>query len=188
MGDLRGWLMAGAMLVGGAAWAAPGDMDDAKPALELLDPTSTGHACTARGGVCVIAGATATAAVEEPIASAPPSGKGKARGVANPVRTFARATVGAEPWTLELDAYLAKPAVRGNAVFLFYDLADPRAMAAHEVTMMQQRSVLPGRAVAARVRLSPDDGFASGHGYRVQIVQLIGGKEMVLAQGEFALK
>ena len=36
---------------------------------------------------------------------------------------------------------------------------------------MQRMEVPPGRAIAARVQLSPDDGFNPGHSYRVRIVQ-----------------
>jgi hypothetical protein len=181
MKDVRSWILVGGMVCGGVAGAKPGEMRD-EEVFELLDAASTGRSCLAKGGVCATAGAAQTAAVEgTAVASV-----GK-RGAAAPAPAFARAAPG-QAWTLELDARLSRPAVQGNTLFLFYDMSDPESIAAHEVTMLQQRSVPPGKAVAARVRLTPEDGFVAGHSYRVQVVQLIGGKELVLAQGDFALK
>ena len=41
--------------------------------------------------------------------------------------------------------------------------------------------------LAARVSLSPDDGFRAGHTYRIRIVQLINGREIVLAESDVSL-
>src|SRR5438876_7874562 len=68
----------------------------------------------------------------------------------------------ASAWTIELDAHLRRPAVAGNGVFLFYDLEDPRSVSNHEVVAMEQARVMAGRAVAARLRLSAEDGFRAG--------------------------
>ena len=45
-----------------------------------------------------------------------------------------------------------------------------------------RRRSRPAAKVAARVSLSPEDGFRAGHTYRIRIVQLINGKEIVLGR------
>jgi hypothetical protein len=37
------------------------------------------------------------------------------------------------------------------------------------------------------VNLSPEEGFRAGHTYRIRIVQLIGGREIVLGEGDVSL-
>jgi hypothetical protein len=53
---------------------------------------------------------------------------------------------------------------------------------------MYQVTLKAGNGVSARVRLSGDEGFRVGRAYHVLVVQLIGGKEVILADGTFSLK
>jgi hypothetical protein len=181
-------------MMAGAAYAGPGDTMTgvANDGFELLHPLKTGRACMVRGAVCLSVGGPGTVAAKSPeVAAAPTDGKKLA--VAT-LPGFARTlAVNGSPtqhgaWTIELDANLTKPALAGNAIFLFYDLEDPSSVENHEVTAMHQVKVEAGRMVAMRARLSPEDGFAAGHIYRMQVVQIIGGAEVVLAQGDFALR
>ena len=44
-----------------------------------------------------------------------------------------------------------------------------------------------GARLAARVVLSPEDGFRAGHTYRIRVVQLINSKEIVLGESDVSL-
>ena len=74
------------------------------------------------------------------------------------------------------------PAWTGNALFLFFDLEDPESIENRQFTALYQAPVKAGAKVAARVSLSPEDGFRAGHTYRIRVVQLINGKEIVLGR------
>ena len=91
------------------------------------------------------------------------------------------------PWTLEVTGTLKRPAWAGNALFLFFDLEDPDAIENRQFTALYQAPLKAGPKVAARVSLSPEDGFRPGHTYRIRIVQLINGKEIVLAESDVSL-
>jgi hypothetical protein len=146
--------------------------------------------CPHKGTVCVAAGGASTVEVAagEPEASrrAPPRSFKRAASVAAHGARGGQAAP--DTWALAIDAQLDRPAVAGNAVFAFYDLADPHSVEHREVTAVAQANVPAGRALSVRARLSPDDGFHAGHTYRVQVVQILGGRELVLAKGDFTLE
>lgn len=91
------------------------------------------------------------------------------------------------PWTVDVLANLRQPALTGNALFLVYDAQDPGALSTHEVMTLLQASVTAGSRIAARLALSPEDGFRTGR-YLIQVAQIVGGKEVVLAEGELRLQ
>ena len=91
------------------------------------------------------------------------------------------------PWTLDVGARLRKPALAGNAVFLVYDSEDPKALGHREVVRAWQAEVPAGTRLAARFTLSPNDGFRPGHGYRIRIVQIVRGKEVLLSDAPLQL-
>ena len=91
------------------------------------------------------------------------------------------------PWTLEVTGTLKRPAWAGNALFLFFDLEDPDAIENRQFTALYQAPLKAGPKVAARVSLPPEDGSRPGHTYRIRIVQLINGKEIVLAESDVSL-
>lgn len=189
------------LALAGTAAANPGDLpdrvlqDDDSP-LTVIDPASA-PPCALKAGLCVTPGARSTIAVASaPVASAgPPAAGSKAAPV---VPRFSRAASAAspeaaetpgenQPWTIELSAVLKKPAWAGNALFLFFDLDDPDALPNRQFTALYQAPIKAAPKVAARVTLTPDEGFRAGHTYRVRIVQLINGKEIVLAEGDVSL-
>ena len=43
------------------------------------------------------------------------------------------------------------------------------------------------KTLAARLTLQPSEGFHAGHTYRLRVVQLVGGKEVLLAEGDVTL-
>jgi hypothetical protein len=92
-----------------------------------------------------------------------------------------------QPWTLAIDGTLKRAAYAGNTLFLFFDLEDPEALANRQFTALFQAPMKAGAKVSARVNLSPEEGFRAGHTYRIRIVQLIGGREIVLGEGDVSL-
>ena len=91
-------------------------------------------------------------------------------------------------WVVELYGNLKKPALAGNAQFIFSDAVDSKASKTREVVGIYQSMIKPGSSVAARIRLSTEEGFRPGRTYHVQIVQLISAKEILLAESDFQLK
>jgi hypothetical protein len=178
-------------MLGGSAHAAPGELmahaaGEIEP-LQILDPPPIGRSCGKPGLMCWFAGARTTIAVESAaVASASASGKD----VAVPVAPrFARAS---QPktdgvWTLDLQATLKRPSWAGNLVFLLYDAEDSEALEARQFTALYQASVKTSKLLSARLSLSNEEGFRAGHTYRVRIVQLINGREILLAEGDVTL-
>lgn len=159
------------------AQAAPGDADE-QPRLEILDGGRT--PCAVRGELCPIAGAPTTVA----------------NGTAEPMPRFSRVSSAAGhrgtpadsvPWTIEINAALRQSALAGNAIFIITDAEDPNAAAENEVTALWQAPIRAGMNVAARLMLSPDDGFHAQHTYHISVVQVIRGKQRVLAGGDVRL-
>jgi hypothetical protein len=90
------------------------------------------------------------------------------------------------PWTIEINAALRQSALAGNAIFIITDAEDASA-AENEVTALWQAPIRAGMSVAARLMLSPDDGFHAQHTYHISVVQVIRGKQRVLAGGDVRL-
>ena len=166
-------LMIGGFAIGGLAW---GEMSE-----EPVRVLESAKACGAKGGMCFQAG-TATAMAGE----------------SNRAPRFTRASAVAaagksaprdsgQPWTLEVAAQLKKPAVAGNALFVFFDLADPSSIKKQENVALFQATVRAGKALGAHLSLSNEYGFRPGHSYRLRIAQLLNGREVVLAEGDFTL-
>jgi hypothetical protein len=191
MARLAGLL--GMVAFGGVALAEPGDLDRPEHELQAV----TVHSATAelssttKTGLCFTAGGSTTVAVAAP--SEPTTPPTKAPVVPRFSRTtqVASSTTGSAaatgPWTLELGTNLKKAALSGNALFVFFDLDDPTSVANNEVTALYQAKVKAGSKLSARLVLSPEEGFRARHTYRVRIAQLIGGKEVVLGEGDLSL-
>jgi hypothetical protein len=176
-------------MLGGSAYAAPGELmaqaaGEIEP-LQILDPPPIGRSCGKPGLMCWFAGARTTIAVESAaVASASRSGKDVAV-----APRFARAS---QPkpdgaWTLDLQATLKRPSWAGNLVILLYDAEDSQALEARQFTALYQASVKASKLLSARLSLSNEEGFRAGHTYRVRIVQLINGREILLAEGDVTL-
>jgi hypothetical protein len=158
--------------------------------VEILDARA-GKPCALKTGLCVTAGARSTIAVESAAVVAV-SSPGK---IAAPVvPRFARAQAGSvlagssdAQWTLDLAGTLKRAAWQGNALFLFFDLDDPEALESREYTALYQTAVKAGNKIAAHLTLQPDEGFRAGHTYRLRIIQLINGKEILLGETDATL-
>jgi phage terminase large subunit-like protein len=191
----------------GTAAAGPGDLldptrGDAAAPLTILDP-ALATPCPQKPGICIVAGARSTISVASAALAAAAGPADKQSKAAIVVPRFSRAASVASsdgtqnaaattpsedaPWTLELTGTFKRPAWAGNALFLFFDLEDPDSIENRQFTALYQAPLKAGPKVAARVSLSPEDGFRPGHTYRVRIVQLISGKEIVLGESDVSL-
>ena len=181
----------------GVALADPGDLARADesgggaPLEVLAAPTQP---CAVKGGICLTAGSHTLAVSSAEVAVATTSGKTPPL-----VPRFARAEAVASadgsnsasanaPWTLELAGTLKRPAFGGNALFVFFDMEDANAIDNHEYTALYQAPLKAGKILAARMALSPDEGFRAGHTYRLRVVQLINGREMLLSESDLQLQ
>jgi hypothetical protein len=194
-----GWMVMVMMALGGAAAAKPGELVDVvhKPddsPLSILEVGTT--PCAVKAGVCLTPGAPTT--IPGPSSEVALASMGDKPGKAAPVvprfqRAAAVAPDGrsasteAASWTVEVNANLKRPAWAGNALFLFFDMEDHDAIQNRQTTAFYQAPIKAGPRVAARLSLSPEEGFRAGHTYRLRIVQLINGKEIVLAEGDLSL-
>jgi hypothetical protein len=192
--------------LGGVALAGPGDLmdtvhsSDEGGAVTVLEAAKAAP-CALKAALCATPGARSTLAVASaPVASATPApgeqpGHAPLAPSAPVVPRFARAGAAGEAaagdatgaWTIDLSANLKRSAWNGNALFIFFDAEDPEALENKQFTALYQAPIKAGPKLAARVALSPEEGFRAGHTYRVRIVQLVNGKEYLLAEGDLAL-
>ncbi len=182
-----------------SAWAGPGELfdrahpDDPEPV--SVSDVAKAQPCTVKAGLCLHAGLRTVAVESAALVSAT---GGKAAPV---VPRFARAAAVAQgggaapaapdqnaPWMLSLSANLKRPAWNGNAQFIFFDLDDPESIDTRTYTAMYQAVIKAGPKLAVDLALVPAEGFRAGHTYRLRIAQLVGGKEIVLAEGDMALQ
>jgi hypothetical protein len=188
-----------ALLLGSPALAGPGDLEmDRSDAVSEVPITvqdaSKAAACTVKAGLCLTPGARTVAVASEPLVAATGKGKPAAPVVprfsrAAPVASGSAAATADEsaPWSLELTANLKRTSLKGNALFIFFDLEDPNAIEEHTYTALYQLPIKAGSKLAAQMALTPSEGFRAGHTYRLRILQLVGGKEVVLAEGDVSL-
>jgi ABC-type multidrug transport system fused ATPase/permease subunit len=196
---MRVGLIAAILAVGGFAWAGPGDLDGDSKApmgpseepLQILD-VAKAAGCAAKVGVCLKPGAATTLLVgSQAVAGAksaavPTPRFSRAASVAVAGRAAPRAQTSLA-WTLDVAAQLKRAAVSGNTLFVFFDMADPSSIKNQENVALFQAPVKAGKAMAAHLNLSTEDGFRAGHTYRMRIAQLLNGKEVVLAETDFSL-
>jgi hypothetical protein len=185
------------LLWGSRAFAGPGDLVMDKGGATDDVPITVHDAgkaapCNVKAGMCLTAGARTVAVASAPLVAA--TGKTTAPVVPRFSRAAAVASEGAAatpdenaPWSLDLAANLKRAAWNGNALFIFFDLEDPEAIENHTYTALYQTPVRAGAKLAAHLSLLPTEGFRAGHNYRIRVVQLIGGKEVLLAEGDVSL-
>jgi hypothetical protein len=140
-----------------------------------------GLPCGLRAGLCLHAGPAT-----EQLRSLPVAGIDAAVAVSATPR-YARVERSAT-WRIALSGHLRRSSWAGNALFVFFDTQDANAIEAHRYTALYQTSVPRTTQLAAGLVLLPDDGFQPGHTYRLRVAQLIDGKEVVLAETDFALE
>src|SRR5262249_11570324 len=168
--------MASAMLLVAALLAS-----DEPPKILARLPDEASQ-CTRPGAVCFFSGASTTArSVQDQEVTL-------SRGAQVAAKAGAAEAKRTQPWDALLVANLKKPTVRGTVLFVVYDKNDPEAIKQHEVTQIWYVTMPASRNVAARVQFDPDDGFNAGHSYLLRVVQIIGKREQVLAEGAVKLE
>lgn len=139
--------------------------------VEIFDNNKADSICKVKGKVCV---------------RAAPNMESTGSDAAPVIKRSGGATKG--DWVIDLYGSFKKPSLAGNAQFIFSDVEDSKSSKSRVVTALYQMPVKAGGSVSARVHLSTDEGFRAGRTYRSHVVQLIGGKEVILAEGDFQLK
>ena len=139
--------------------------------LEIFDNNKGETQCKVKGKVCLRAasGTESEGSEAVPVFKRPKGGENS-------------------DWIADFFANFKKPSLAGNAQFIFSDVQDSKAAKAREVTALYQATIKGGGSVSARVRFSKEEGFRVGRLYHAQVVQLLGGKEVILAEGDFQLK
>ena len=149
----------------------------------LLTPTAEHQtACPRAGRICVFAGSPSTT-----------RGSGEKAATLTRVARVAKAgsAGGAspgQPWDLELVAPLRAKTTPGTVLVLAFDKADPQALAHREATGLWELPVGATKLLGVQLRIDADAGFRAAHGYVLRIVQLLGKREVVLAEGEVTLE
>ena len=88
---------------------------------------------------------------------------------------------------MEVYGIFAKPAVGGNAGFIFSDVQDSKASKSRGSWGIYQASVKAGTNVSGARPLSPEEGFRPAVGIGRTIAWIIGGKEDALAERRLQL-
>lgn len=174
-----------AWLAPSTGWAGPGDAYDDQLRLKVLDSEEV--SCPRSTNLCLRPGDAMTRAS---VASA---GWHPADDSLGFMRTPTRRERSGDtdlsaPWVVDVGATLPRAALAGNTLFILYDMEDPQAVAKHQVAALWQAPISGGNQLAARLTLTPDDGFHADHNYRLRVVQLIGGKEVLLSDGTIRLQ
>lgn len=190
---LLGMVMCGQVVAASApayAYAASSLDESGKPGVTVLQTALPG--CVERGGLCVTAGESTVKVPTTLLAGAAAAGV-----MTSEVPAFRRVLqlddqyqldLDGSLWTVQISASLRKRALSGNALFILTDAEDPeQTPASHVMTGLYQAQLPAGDSLNAALSLSPNDGFHAGHTYRLRVVQIVGGKEVELADGSFRL-
>ncbi|HRI53284.1 MAG TPA: hypothetical protein PLW65_24195 [Pseudomonadota bacterium] len=166
------------LAAGPAAAGKPGDAVVEEPdkesgdqRIEIFDSAKAETLCKVKGKVCL-----------------KPSTGTEAEGSETAPVFKRRNSSSKTDWVVDLYGNLKKPALAGNAQFVFSETPDPKVPKAREIVGTYQALVKAGTTVAARIRLSTEEGFRGGHTYHAQVVQIIDNKEVLLAESDFQLK
>lgn len=91
-------------------------------------------------------------------------------------------------WQAELVARLKSRTTAEPIIVAILDYADPEGMARKEATAVWQVTSSPVQDLGMRFVFSSDNGFQSNHTYLLRVVQGVGAKERILAEGNFLLE
>jgi hypothetical protein len=95
----------------------------------------------------------------------------------------------ADVWHVEMLARLrARATAQEPVIVAVMDYADPDGMARKEATAVWQIDGASAKDIGMRFVLSAEDGFLPRHTYLVRMVQGVGKREKVLAEGNFLLE
>jgi hypothetical protein len=93
-----------------------------------------------------------------------------------------------QAWQLQLVAQLKQKSLTGTVMVVVYDRADPQAIANREVTALWDFKTVGAKLLGVHASLDPEDGFLAGHTYLFRVTQILGKREVVLAEGDIKLE
>jgi hypothetical protein len=143
--------------------------------------------CPAIGSVCVSSGGSATVLGFE-LADDGSGVTVLARG-SQMASKSGLATVNVDqPWQVEMVARFRARSESGPIVVGVFDRDDAQSIARKEPMAMWNVTMSPGRSLGMSFLLSPAEGFEPSHTYLVQVVQVQGARDRVLAEGTVHLE
>lgn len=147
------------------------DKESGDQRIEIFDNNKAETVCKTKGKICLRA-ASGTEATGSEAAPVFKRSGGAKKG----------------DWVVDVYGNFKKPALAGNAQFIFVDAIDAKTAKTRDPVGVYQSPVKAGGTVSARVRLSTEEGFRAGRPYKALIAQIIAGKEVILAEGDFQLQ
>jgi hypothetical protein len=155
------------------------------PQVFLVDPEKSD--CAKRGSVCLSPGGSSTVVGVE-VSEDRPAVTVLARGAQVAAKGGLGTAAPDQPWQVEMVARFKARSGSGPIIVAVFDRDDPESIANKEAKVLWTVSMSPGRALGMRFLLSPEDGFEVSHTYLVQVVQVQGARDRVLAEGDVHLE
>ncbi len=163
-------------------------VEDASPRADVFLPSAQRKKdCLGSARVCLFADGAGTIAGIDINPSV-----GIVTTLARGIQLAGAATAGgqaSEAWHAEMIARLRARTLSTEPVIVaVMDYADPEGMARKEAVAVWQIDGAATKDMGIRLALAAEDGFQPRHTYLVRIVQGVGPKEKVLAEGNFLLE
>jgi hypothetical protein len=168
------------------SWEVPSfEVVNDTPQVFLVDPEKSD--CSKRGSVCLSPGGSSTVVGVE-VSEDRPAVTVLARGAQVAAKGGLGTAAPDQPWQVEMVARFKARSESGPIIVAVFDRDDPESIAHKEAKVLWTVSMSPGRALGMRFLLSPEDGFEVSHTYLVQVVQVQGVRDRVLAEGDVHLE
>jgi hypothetical protein len=168
------------------SWEVPSfEVVNDTPQVFLVDPEKSD--CSKRGSVCLSPGGSSTVVGVE-VSEDRPAVTVLARGAQVAAKGGLGTAAPDQPWQVEMVARFKARSGSGPIIVAVFDRDDPESIANKEAKVLWTVSMSPGRALGMRFLLSPEDGFEVSHTYLVQVVQVQGVRDRVLAEGDVHLE
>jgi hypothetical protein len=168
------------------SWEVPSvEVVNDTPQVFLVDPAKSD--CSKRGSVCLSPGGSSTVVGVE-VSEDRPAVTVLARGAQVAAKGGLGTAAPDQPWQVEMMARFKARSGSGPIIVAVFDRDDPESIANKEAKVLWTVSMSPGRALGMRFLLSPEDGFEVSHTYLVQVVEVQGARDRVLAEGDVHLE
>jgi hypothetical protein len=168
------------------SWEVPSfEVINDTPQVFLVHPEKSD--CSKRGSVCLSPGGSSTVVGVE-VSEDRPAVTVLARGAQVAAKGGLGTAAPDQPWQVEMVARFKARSGSGPIIVAVFDRDDPESIANKEAKVLWTVSMSPGRALGMRFLLSPEDGFEVSHTYLVQVAQVQGVRDRVLAEGDVHLE
>lgn len=168
------------------SWEVPSfEVVNDTPQVFLVDPEKSD--CSKRGSVCLSPGGSSTVVGVE-VSEDRPAVTVLARGTQVAAKGGLGTAAPDQPWQVEMVARFKARSGSGPIIVAVFDRDDPESIANKEAKVLWTVSMSPERALGMRFLLSPEDGFEVSHTYLVQVVEVQGARDRVLAEGDVHLE